>query len=122
MFEAVKEKKTMKATKLMMNDPIRDQEQISSTNTNKRSEQNKRKVKEVKRLTKERQQTRKKIEKSGRKRDCKTSQKASWYCHGCEMERIADMRQCKECQKWYHEECVGLTTADREQFVCPDCN
>lgn len=44
-----------------------------------------------------------------------------WYCEGCGIDKIADMRQCKDCQKWYHEECVGLTSEDIEVFICPSC-
>lgn len=57
-----------------------------------------------------------------KKRDTNISQDEVWYCQACKMERIADMRQCKQCRIWYHEECVGLTKEDVEQFVCPDCN
>lgn len=45
---------------------------------------------------------------------------ASWYCHGCGDDKMADMRQCPNCGKWYHEECVGLTADDTDNFECPD--
>ncbi|CAH0719105.1 unnamed protein product, partial [Brenthis ino] len=44
-----------------------------------------------------------------------------WYCHACGENRMEDMRQCTECQKWYHEECMGLTKKDLK-FICPDCD
>lgn len=44
-----------------------------------------------------------------------------WYCHACGECRIEVMRQCSECQKWYHEECVGLTKKDLA-FLCSDCD
>lgn len=45
----------------------------------------------------------------------------AWYCLACDVERIADMRQCGKCSSWYHEDCVGLTREDVELFVCPEC-
>lgn len=48
--------------------------------------------------------------------------KKTWYCQAYEEERIADMRQCKVCRVWFHEECVGLTKKDTEMFVCPGCD
>ncbi|CAB3230666.1 unnamed protein product [Arctia plantaginis] len=44
-----------------------------------------------------------------------------WYCHACGECRVEDMRQCTECQKWYHEECMGLTKKDLI-FLCPGCD
>ncbi|XP_046976390.1 PHD finger protein ALFIN-LIKE 3-like [Vanessa cardui] len=44
-----------------------------------------------------------------------------WYCYACNTERLEDMRQCPLCQKWFHEECVGLTKEDTD-FACPMCN
>lgn len=52
----------------------------------------------------------------------KKNEKYGWYCHGCKIDKIIDMRQCLKCQKWYHEICVGLTKDDEEQFICPECN
>ena len=46
--------------------------------------------------------------------------KGGWYCYGCEEDRMADMRQCTRCGKWYHEECVGLSALDLDSFECPD--
>ncbi|CAG9568469.1 unnamed protein product [Danaus chrysippus] len=50
-----------------------------------------------------------------------TSQKqVSWYCHACEEDRMDDaMRQCSQCFKWYHEQCVGLSMEDTDDFQCP---
>ena len=57
---------------------------------------------------------------TGKSADSKQA-KASWYCHACMEDKIADMRQCTECGKWYHEECVGLTQEDTDAFECSDC-
>lgn len=46
----------------------------------------------------------------------------SWYCSICMTERKIDMRLCTECLKYYHEECVGLTAEDEDEFQCPNCN
>lgn len=44
----------------------------------------------------------------------------SWYCHACKEDRMDDaMRQCSRCSKWYHEECVGLSIEDMDEFQCP---
>ncbi|CAB3220890.1 unnamed protein product [Arctia plantaginis] len=43
-----------------------------------------------------------------------------WYCYACHENIKLDMRQCKFCKKWYHEECVGLTKHD-EDFMCSNC-
>ncbi|KAI4454942.1 hypothetical protein MML48_9g00019683 [Holotrichia oblita] len=49
-----------------------------------------------------------------------TKQKqAGWYCHDWELDEVTDMRQCCKCGKWYHEECVGLSTDDTDVFECP---
>lgn len=45
----------------------------------------------------------------------------SWYCHACKQEEETAMRMCCKCSKWYHEECVGLTEEDDDDFECPDC-
>lgn len=39
----------------------------------------------------------------------------------CGESTMEDMRQCTECQKWYHEECMGLTKKYLT-FICPDCD
>ncbi|KAJ0172085.1 hypothetical protein K1T71_012058 [Dendrolimus kikuchii] len=44
-----------------------------------------------------------------------------WYCYACHTERCEDMRQCPLCQKWFHEQCLGLTKEDLD-FDCPICN
>ena len=64
---------------------------------------------------------RKKIKTSNLKGRSDTKQKqVSWYCHGCEEDKMADMKQCAKCGKWYHEECVGLSADDTDTFECPD--
>lgn len=45
----------------------------------------------------------------------------SWYCDLCKEDRVIDMRKCKLCKKYFHEECVGLTANDTDDFVCPFC-
>lgn len=42
----------------------------------------------------------------------------SWYCAACCEDYQADMRACKKCWVWVHEECVGLTKKDKEDFIC----
>lgn len=43
----------------------------------------------------------------------------SWYCCGCDEDKMADMRQCSKCGNWYLEECVGLPADDIGSFKCP---
>lgn len=45
----------------------------------------------------------------------------SWYCFLCQEDRVADMRLCRGCNTYVHEECVGLTKSDRDVFCCPKC-
>lgn len=45
----------------------------------------------------------------------------SWYCKLCNTDEKLDMRLCSACKTWYHEQCMGLTADDSENFVCPDC-
>ncbi|KAL4717005.1 hypothetical protein ACJJTC_001866 [Scirpophaga incertulas] len=35
--------------------------------------------------------------------------------------RIADMRLCQNCASYVHEECVGLTASDKDNFICIQC-
>lgn len=44
-----------------------------------------------------------------------------WYCAVCQVAKISDMRLCVVCQKYVHEECVGLTKEMKDIFVCPLC-
>jgi len=46
----------------------------------------------------------------------------NWYCPICEESTVSDMRQCVVCLIWFHEECVGLTINDEDDFCCPDCD
>ncbi|XP_072931645.1 uncharacterized protein [Epargyreus clarus] len=100
------------------------QEGIQPNDSNKRrKEQNKKEGTELKKVTKEtRQNEHKKLTKATKRKEPKIPKKHDWYCHGCKVDRLADMRQCKQCQMWYHEDCVGLTKEDEEQFICPECN
>lgn len=45
----------------------------------------------------------------------------SWYCFICKKDRVLDMRCCNLCNRYVHEECVGLTKKDKGAFVCPEC-
>lgn len=46
----------------------------------------------------------------------------SWFCFLCGEDVVKDMSLCNGCQRYVHEECVGLTKDDKnEKFVCPDC-
>lgn len=52
----------------------------------------------------------------------KTKQPESWFCNVCLEDVVKDMRLCVKCTRYVHEECVGLTSADKDiRFVCPDC-
>ncbi|CAK1604136.1 unnamed protein product [Parnassius mnemosyne] len=50
-----------------------------------------------------------------------TKQAQSWYCFLCKEDRVADMRFCKCCGVYVHEECVGLTAEDKKRYMCPKC-
>ena len=52
----------------------------------------------------------------------KDSDTSNWMCFICAEEQVKDMRQCAACQTWVHEDCVGLTAEDDEEFVCPNCS
>ncbi|CAB3255641.1 unnamed protein product [Arctia plantaginis] len=98
--------------------------QPSDSNIGKK-ELNKKKGNELKKVPRERrlnEDINKKVTKASKKKESKTLEKHGWYCHGCKVDRLDDMRQCQKCQKWYHEVCVGLTKDDEEQFICPECN
>ncbi|CAG4946405.1 unnamed protein product [Parnassius apollo] len=45
-----------------------------------------------------------------------------WYCFICGTEELLDMRLCISCKRYVHEECVGLTINDSENFMCPECD
>ncbi len=45
----------------------------------------------------------------------------SWYCFLCNTEDQSAMRACIVCQTYCHEECIGYTSDDDENFVCPTC-
>lgn len=46
----------------------------------------------------------------------------SWYCSICDTDQQMDMRLCSTCLTYYHEECVGLTADDEDDFECPNCS
>ncbi|KAK9737292.1 hypothetical protein QE152_g10839 [Popillia japonica] len=62
----------------------------------------------------------KKLKTTSKDRSGTKQKQASWYCDGCELDEVADMRQCCKCGKWYHEACVGLSTDDTDDFERPD--
>uniref|UniRef100_A0A2A4JD70 HTH CENPB-type domain-containing protein n=1 Tax=Heliothis virescens TaxID=7102 RepID=A0A2A4JD70_HELVI len=49
----------------------------------------------------------------------KNKKQVGWFCHACEEDRMDAMRRCSRCSKWYHEECVGLSVEDTDEFECP---
>ncbi|KAG5896354.1 hypothetical protein JTB14_005832 [Gonioctena quinquepunctata] len=51
----------------------------------------------------------------------RTKHKESWYCKACQEDVKKDMRLCSVCLVYYHEECVGLTKADKTVFIRSDC-
>lgn len=51
---------------------------------------------------------------------CAKSQEC-WMCTVCNHDHVGDMRACASCGTWVHEECVGLTVEDTEDFICPEC-
>ncbi|KAI4455369.1 zinc finger phd-type [Holotrichia oblita] len=52
----------------------------------------------------------------------KGSDISDWMCSICAEKRVEDMRRCAVCHSWVHEDCVGLTADDVEEFVCPNCS
>lgn len=44
-----------------------------------------------------------------------------WYCGICQEDKLLDMRQCPVCNKWFHEECLGIEPEDQHAVACPDC-
>ncbi|KAF5275037.1 hypothetical protein FQA39_LY06974 [Lamprigera yunnana] len=51
----------------------------------------------------------------------KVKSSESWFCFVCNENRQVDMRLCSLCKRYVHEECVGLTKADKDIFMCPHC-
>ncbi|KAJ8941509.1 hypothetical protein NQ314_010378 [Rhamnusium bicolor] len=47
-----------------------------------------------------------------------TDSKKCFLCDSC---RVIDMRTCRSCKEWVHDECIGLTLSDDEEFECPKC-
>lgn len=45
----------------------------------------------------------------------------SWYCVLCQESRKIAMRSCSDCHQWVHEECIGMTSDDEDEFVCSSC-
>jgi len=45
-----------------------------------------------------------------------------WYCGVCKEDEQLTMTKCSVCQKWLHNECVGLESDDDDDFICPYCD
>lgn len=91
----------------------------------KREELKENEMIKVKKSKKANQKTKDRKNKSGK--DSSKAKKSKiieseWFCHACKEGRVSDMRQCVQCCKWYHEECVGLSTEDKDIFYCCDCD
>ena len=41
-----------------------------------------------------------------------------WYCGVCKEDKQLTMTKCCVCQKWLHNECVGLESYDDDDFIC----
>lgn len=44
-----------------------------------------------------------------------------WYCYLCDTTDMLNMRKCSNCNVWVHDDCLGLTELDEEEFVCIKC-
>lgn len=44
-----------------------------------------------------------------------------WYCPLCQDISEKDMRQCIKCLSWAHDECLGFTASDDENYLCNTC-
>lgn len=64
----------------------------------------------------------KKVNEENRGKERNENKAENWYCQACKVDLVSDMRQCIDCFLWYHEECVGLSKNDIEEFLCPECN
>nr|CAI5842234.1 unnamed protein product [Callosobruchus analis] len=51
----------------------------------------------------------------------KKSSMESWYCFLCKEDRIADMRLCTKCARYVHEDYVGLTASNKDNFIYVRC-
>lgn len=96
-------------------------------NKNKRINEEKRQEKQKSsRKSKKKEQTiqtkksRAKTIKSKEKENNSAVSDDKWYCYACNTESFEDMRQCPDCQRWFHEQCLGLTKEDLD-FECPMC-
>ncbi|VVC96867.1 unnamed protein product [Leptidea sinapis] len=95
-------------------------EKTASDSNNGKKEINKKRGNELKKVPRETRLNKdinKKVTKASKKKESKTLEKHGGYCHGCKVDRLNDMHHWQNCQKWYHEVCVGLTKDDEEQFM-----
>ena len=45
-----------------------------------------------------------------------------WYCGVCKEDKQLTLTKCSVCQKWLHNECVGLESDDDNDFIRPYCD
>lgn len=45
-----------------------------------------------------------------------------WYCPVCKESRQSDMRRCIQCNSWAHEDCLGYTPSDDDDYICIECD
>lgn len=99
---------------------VKDKTKPNSTK-HKKADKPKKESMHVKGQPKQKTKKQKKQKKVNPK-DIQNAEIEVWFCKACNMDSVADMRQCIKCSKWYHEECIGLTKEDVEIFICPDCD
>jgi hypothetical protein len=56
------------------------------------------------------------------KNKIKPNNNKTWYCRLCNLDKVADMRRCLECNTWAHERCIGFTESDDEGYICSNCD
>ncbi|XP_052742085.1 uncharacterized protein LOC128198842 [Bicyclus anynana] len=108
--------KGQRITKDLFNKNDEDKNKTKNTKTKKKEKNKKDKIKSKNKVIKtkdKKQQNKKKINE-------KKDDTEDWYCYACHETTKLDMRQCKFCMKWYHEECVGLSIHD-EYLICSNC-
>ncbi|KAJ8724447.1 hypothetical protein PYW08_015921 [Mythimna loreyi] len=105
--------KGQRITKDLFNKKDERKKKTKKTKTKKNEKNKKDKIKNRVIKTKKKTQNKKRINE-------KEDDTEEWYCYACHENTKLDMRQCKLCMKWYHEECVGLSKDD-EDFICSSC-
>ncbi|CAB3239735.1 unnamed protein product [Arctia plantaginis] len=119
--------KGQRITKDLFDKKDEDKKKTKNTNTKEHEKNKKDKIKLKNKSIKTKDRLPKKVkyianEQENKKRinEKKDDTEEHWYCYACHENIKLDMRQCKFCKKWYHEECVGLTKHD-EDFMCSNC-